>query len=86
MCWGPGTDIQVHRTVGFGTWEGKNATRADKTHTKANITRHAHRYLREKVQSVFSVSTGRHNNLSENFPACTTEEKADDAFDVHYTE
>lgn len=83
---GPGTqDIQVHRTVGFGTWEGKSATRADNTHIKASISRHAHRYLKERVQSMFFVSTGSHNNLSQNFPACTTEGKAD-AFDVRYTE
>lgn len=58
----------------------------ENTHIKANITRHAHRYLREKVQSMFFVSTGSHTNQSENLPASTKEGKADDAFDVHYTE
>lgn len=83
---GPGTDIQVHGTMGFGTREGKSATRPEIAHIKANITRHAHRYLREKVQSTFFVSTGSQNNQSEIFPAYTKEGKADDAFDVHYTE
>lgn len=80
---GPGTDIQVHSTVGFGNWEGKSVTGQENRHIKDNITRYAN--IKEWL-SILLVSTGGHNNLSEFFPACITEGKADDAFDSFYIE
>lgn len=71
---GPGTDIQVHSTVGFRNWEGKSVTRQENKHIKDYVTQMC-KYLRERVLSIFFVSTGRHNTLSEFFPACITEGK-----------